>query len=123
MRSLEVRQSERSQALQKSLQDRCEKEVADITAILNELRQSILHELEAESQPIQLELFNTMEIEQFERDRTSLEARVNQIPAEIEQETGAIRARFANPTPRLFPLAIAYFVPEKLATNPETRFL
>ncbi|MBD0304639.1 MAG: hypothetical protein ICV85_21515, partial [Tolypothrix sp. T3-bin4] len=60
-------------------------------------------------------LFNNTEKEQFERNRSSLEARVEQIPAEIELETAAIRARFADPTPRLFPLAIIYLIPQKLA--------
>jgi superfamily II DNA or RNA helicase len=114
MRSLEVRMGERTAALQKSLQDRCDKEVADITAILTELQQNILKELQ-EPEVKQLELFSSNEREQFERNINSLKARVEQIPAEIEQETAAIRTRFSNPTPRLFPLAIAYLVPEKIA--------
>ncbi len=36
------------------------------------------------------------------------------IPEEIEQETAAIRARFADPQPRMFPVAVTYLVPEKL---------
>jgi hypothetical protein len=40
---------------------------------------------------------------------------VLQIPNEIAQETATIRARFANPQPRLFPVAVTYLVPEKLA--------
>lgn len=114
MLALEQRMRDRTGGLQKALQDRCEKEVKDITAILNELRESILSELQA-TQVVQLELFNNTEKEQFERNRSSLEARVEQIPAEIELETAAIRARFADPTPRLFPLAITYLIPQKLA--------
>lgn len=113
MQSLEARMSDRALALQKSLQDRCEKEVSDITAILNELRQSILNELE-EPEVRQLELFTTPEREQLERNLNSLKARIEQIPGEIERETAAVRARFANPTPRLFPLAITYLIPKKL---------
>jgi phosphoribosylaminoimidazole carboxylase (NCAIR synthetase) len=60
-------------------------------------------------------LFNTTEKEQFERNINSLKARVEQIPAEIEREVAAIGARFANPTPRLFPLAVTYLIPQKLA--------
>ncbi len=78
------------------------------------MRQSILHELD-EPEFKQLELFNTAETEQFERNINSLKARVEQIPAEIEREVAAIQARFANPTPRLFPLAVTYLVPQKLA--------
>lgn len=113
LRSLEVRMQERTSGLEKALQERCENEVTNITAILNELRQRILHELSEAEKPEQLELFNNTEKEQFDRNRNSLQARVEQIPAEIEQETAAIRARFANPEPRLFPLAIAFLIPQK----------
>jgi len=114
MQSLEVRMQDRAKSLQRELSDRAEKEAADITAILTELRQSILKELD-EPEFKQLELFNTAETEQFERNINSLKARVEQIPAEIEREVAAIQARFADPTPRLFPLAVTYLVPQKLA--------
>jgi superfamily II DNA or RNA helicase len=58
MQSLEVRQAERTASLEKALQERCRKEVADITAIMNELRQSIVAELTEAEQPQQLSLFN-----------------------------------------------------------------
>ncbi|PAX52197.1 DISARM system SNF2-like helicase DrmD [Brunnivagina elsteri] len=114
MQSLESRMEDRSKSLQRDLGDRAAKEAADITAILTELRQSILKELD-EPEFKQLELFNTAEVEQFERNINSLKARVEQIPAEIEREVAAIQARFANPTPRLFPLAVTYLIPQKLA--------
>jgi hypothetical protein len=44
-----------------------------------------------------------------------LQARVNQIPGEIEQETAAIRARYADPQPRLFPVSVMFVVPEGLS--------
>jgi len=37
------------------------------------------------------------------------------VPEEIERETAAVRARFASPQPRLFPVAVTYLVPESLA--------
>jgi ERCC4-related helicase len=113
LRSLEVRMSDRLNGLQKALEDRCEKEVADITDIMTELRQQILNELE-QPDVEQLELFSNTEKEQFERNLSSLQLRVEQIPQEIEQETAIIRARFSDPTPRLFPLAVTYLVPHKL---------
>ncbi len=112
LRSLEVRMADRTQGLQKKLQERCEKEVADVTAILTELRQRILNELE-QPEVEQLELFSTTEKEQFQRNQTSLQLRVEQIPEEIEQETALIRERFREPTPRLFPLAVTYLIPQK----------
>lgn len=117
MNSLETRMNDRANSLQKSLQERCEKEVMDITAILQELAKNITQELSAQQQPIQLELFSKTEKEQLERNRNSLQSRLQEIPLEIERETASIRARFANPSPRLFPLAITYLIPEKLARS------
>ena len=34
-----------------------------------------------------------------------------EIPGEIEKETEAIRARFADPQPRMFPVAVTFLVP------------
>jgi len=116
MQSLDVRKEERAVSLKNTLSERCEKEVADITAILNELKNSILRELEEVKPPLmQLSLFNENEREQFERNRRSLEERLQQIPIEIEQESNLIRKRFSDPTPRLFPLAITFLVPKKFA--------
>jgi len=113
MKSLEVRMGDRTTGLQKSLQDRCDQEVADITAILTELQRTIQKELQ-EPEVKQLELFNTNEREQLDRNINSLQKRLEQIPVEIKQETAAIYQRFSNPTPRLFPLAITYLIPHKL---------
>jgi molecular chaperone DnaK (HSP70) len=114
MQSLQVRMQDRAKSLQRDLSNRAEKEAADITAILTELQRSIEQEL---NQPEikQLELFNNTEKEQFERNVNSLKARLAQIPAEVEREVAAVKARFTNPTPRLFPLAVIYLVPQKLA--------
>ena len=112
LRSLEVRMGDRTQGLQKKLAERCEKEVADMTAVLTELRQQIIRELD-EPAVEQMELFSSVEKEQLERNLSSLRLRIEQIPQEIELEAKIIRARFAEPTPRLFPLAVAYLVPQK----------
>ena len=113
LRSLTTRMGDRTQGLQKKLAERCEKEVADMSAVLSELRQQIIRELD-EPEVEQMELFSSAEKEQLERNLNSLRLRVEQIPQEIEQEAAIIRARFAQPTPRLFPLAVAYLIPQKL---------
>jgi superfamily II DNA or RNA helicase len=117
--ALEARMRDRFAGLQKQLADRAEKEVKDITAILTELWDSIMAEVNKLEQPIQLELFNPTERDQFERDRMSLRIRAEQIPHEIEQESGAIRARFVDPQAHLFPVAITYLVPERIAREME----
>jgi hypothetical protein len=60
-------------------------------------------------------LFATEEQERFERNKDAMRTRVKEIPEEIERETEAIRARFANPQARMFPVAVTFLVPEKLA--------
>ena len=44
-------------------------------------------------------------------DEVGLEARLAQIP--VESETAQIRARYADPQPRLFPVAVTFLVPER----------
>jgi hypothetical protein len=112
IQSLKVRMQDRTKSLQKTLSDRAEKEAADITTILKELQTSIKNELN-EPEFKQLEIFSTIEKEQFERNINSLKTRLEEIPAEIEREVAAVKTRFENPTPRLFPLAVTYLVPQK----------
>jgi hypothetical protein len=112
--ALEVRMRDRVASLERTLADRATQEVAAITAVLTELRQSILAQLNAE--PVQqLELFSGSEGDQLERDVASLRGRADGIPAEIDEETAAIRRRFAHPTPRLFPVSVTLLVPERHA--------
>ncbi len=68
-----------------------------------------------EIEQLQLAGFSTAEKDQFERNMSALVERVEQIDAEIEQEQTAIHKRYADPQPRLFPVAITYLVPEHLA--------
>lgn len=84
-----------SKNLQRDLGDRAAKEAADITAILTELRQTILNELN-EPEFKQLKLFNTIEKEEFERNINSLKVIVEQVPVEIERKVAAIQTKFAN---------------------------
>lgn len=55
------------------------------------------------------------EREQFERNVDALRARVRAIPGEIEREVEAIKSRFADPQPRMFPVAVTWLVPESMA--------
>jgi superfamily II DNA/RNA helicase len=114
VRSLEIRMRDRTANLGRWLEERAEKEASDMRAILEELENHIWAELEEAEQP-QLELFSTPEREQFERNKGALRERLESIPEEIERETEAIRARYADPTPRLFPVAVTYLIPEKIA--------
>jgi superfamily II DNA or RNA helicase len=113
LKHLETRSAERTESLQRELKERADFEADTITRVLTELRDSITAKLgEA---PVQLNLFSDPEREQIERDRESLRARVERIPAEITEEVALVRARYAAPSPRLFPLALTVLVPAREA--------
>jgi hypothetical protein len=107
---------DRIDGLQRKLGERAAKEAGDIRAILTELQQAIAGQLdEPEYQQSFLPGFEPEEVEQFRRNQEAMRARLKEIPAEIERETAAIQARYANPQARLFPVAVTFLVPEKLA--------
>jgi len=115
MQALETRMRERTNGLQKLLAERADKEMNDITTILSELRNNILAELrQPEIVQLQLAGFTSAEQEQFERNMSALAQRAEQIEDEIVKEREVIRARFADPQPRLFPVAVTYLVPAHL---------
>jgi superfamily II DNA or RNA helicase len=114
LKSLERRAYDRADSLQRTLADRAEQEANTITAVLQELRRSIEAEL-TEPESEQLTLFSPDERNQFERDQDALRRRLEAIPADIDRETAAIRARYAAPAPRLFPAAVTFLVPRHLA--------
>ncbi|MEZ4862548.1 MAG: DISARM system SNF2-like helicase DrmD [Caldilineaceae bacterium] len=111
--ALDLRGQERTTSLQRVLAQRAAKEAADMQSILNELAQAIRAELREE--PLQLSLFNIDERQQYSRNVAALEARLAQIPAEIAQEQAVIARRYAEPQARLFPVAVTFVVPERLA--------
>ena len=117
--ALEARARDRTTGLRRKLAEREEKEVSDITAILTELKTAIEAELEepeaVERESTQLEFFPGSGEDEVQRNREFLEARLREIPGEIEAETSAIRKRFADPQQRLFPAAVTYLVPERVA--------
>lgn len=112
--ALEARGRDRTQSIQRLLAERAEAEIAKIQAIFAELERSIRAELD---DPHQLELFSTytaMEREQARRNHDFLRDRLRQIPSDQEREIQTIRARFSDPQPRLFPIAVTFLVPEGL---------
>lgn len=115
VQALESRKDDRMHHLENTLERRRDKDVADITGILEELKATIEGEIEKEREPEQLEMWNESEREQFRRNMDSLEARVAAIPDEIERESYAIRNRFKNPDARLFPVAITFLIPQGMA--------
>jgi superfamily II DNA or RNA helicase len=114
--ALEARMRDRTDGLKKALAERAEKEAHDIRTILTELQKAIQEQM---NDPTYQEAFlpgmAPTEQEQFERNVDALRRRVLEIPKEIEKETTEIKARFAEPQPRMFPVAVTFLVPEKSA--------
>ena len=114
--ALDARTKDRTDGLKKLLAERADKEVSDITAILTELETAIRGQLnDPDYQQSFLPGLAPVEQEQFERNVDALRRRLSEIPGEIEKETEAIRARFADPQPRMFPVAVTFLVPAQLA--------
>lgn len=117
MRAVEARSGERMRYLENTLRRRRNKEIDDITKILNELKSSIEREIhDSDSKKAkQLALWTTDEKQQLERNIERLQARVFEIPTEIENERQIIAERYAGPIARTFPVAIEFLFPESAA--------
>jgi len=113
LRALEARMRDRTKTLQSRLDERADAEVAAMRSAIGELLTSIRVQLN-DVEP-QMQLFTTPEREQLERDRSALERRLDELPEEMQREERLIRERYANPTPRLFPVSVTYLVPQGLA--------
>ena len=111
--AIDARAKERTESLTRIVGERRDEEIAKITAVLEQLRRQILDEL-AGPEAEQLALFDDDEREQLERDRDFLRARAEEIPAEIEREVASLRRRFADPEPRVFPVAVELLVPRSV---------
>ena len=111
--ALEARENDRTETLESRLSARRDREISDVTKVMQDLAARIDSEL-AEPEG-QLELFTLDERQQLERDVVSLQARLDRIPAEIERETDRIRRRYSEADPRLFPFAVLFLVPRSIA--------
>jgi hypothetical protein len=118
-RSLEARFKDRVESLEKTLAKAAEREKADITSVLTELRATILTRLEnIESDIKQLELpFGDPQARQAETDVAGLRARLDAIPAEIVEEQRLIDARYADVHPLMFPAAVTFIVPGRFSSD------
>lgn len=114
--ALEARMTERTKNLESILKERVETEVSKLVSVLRELERAIRKELD-DGGTIQLAFDFAEEREQRERDLSALRRRLEQIPGEIEEETKHLRARYRNPSARLFPVAITYLVPQRSVTE------
>lgn len=112
--ALVAREKDRTRTLQSRLDRKREREIGDLTSVLQELESRIRKELKEAKEPQQLDLFKPDEEEQWKKDRHLLEIRLSKIPEELQQETAAMARRYENPSARLFPVAVEWLIPERL---------
>ncbi len=110
--AVEARSRDRLKYLENTLNRRKESEIADLTAVLDDLAKSIRKELTDSSlQTVQLTIWPEDERNQLKQDIEALKARLARIPEEEKNEVTAIESSYANPTARTFPVAILFIVP------------
>lgn len=112
--ALDARAKERSESLQKQLETRREQEVNNITLVMQELQRAIEKELD-EPTVRQMELPTMEERDQRSSDVEALRYRLTQLPTELENEVNALTRRYENVQARLFPVAVSFLVPQRLA--------
>ncbi len=112
--TVEARSRDRLRFLENTLSRRKNSEIADLLSVLGELEKTICEELEPESRPQQLLLFELEDEErnQVRKDIEALKMRLERIPEEKELETAAIERRYAGLTERTFPVAVVFLLPE-----------
>ena len=104
--------------LSRTFEARANDDAQAVERILNELKASIEALLVSpEFEQLQLTLQSSgkeSERAQLRFDEESLQRRLTEIPDEIEREQEAVRVRYADPVPRMFPAALTLIVPERL---------
>ncbi len=113
IQALEARMQERTRNLQKFLDDRSEREVVNITAVIQELERSIRETLVTKDDRQMQFDWTEAEKQQRERDLGSLNNRLKELPSELAHEIEHLRSRYRDPQPRLFPVAVTFLVPPR----------
>jgi superfamily II DNA or RNA helicase len=122
--TLANRSSAKRRSLDKLIASRCDEEAAAMQDILTELERSIRAALDDSGYWHQASLFEIeSERDQLRKDRQALTDRLASLPAVRDQETAALRHRYADPVARWFPAAITFLVPASIAhaTGPNGR--
>lgn len=117
--ALDQRSRERTDSLMRKLEEQEAAQLSTIESVLYELKRSIETEFATINVPEQLALFPTEEERsQLRRDLDALHRRLEEIPTDIATEQEAIRRRYRNPEPRLFPVSVTFFVPTNEGAMP-----
>ncbi|MFH8633389.1 DISARM system SNF2-like helicase DrmD [Streptomyces lydicus] len=116
LRALRTRANTKFRSLESLLAKRCDQEVEGVRSVLADLERAIRDRLDDHVHWEQGSFFEIDdERRQLRADREALRERLTAIPALVESETEALRSRWADPTPRWFPVAVTLLVPSALA--------
>jgi superfamily II DNA or RNA helicase len=116
IKALERRRDERQGGIGRMLTANAEQEARTAEETLDELAVAIAKALDDDPHE-QLPLFELSGDErmQLHRDREALRERLQRIPSDIEEAKDAVRRRYADPTPRFFPVAVEFLIPRRAA--------
>jgi superfamily II DNA or RNA helicase len=110
----ESRSRDRLKFLESTLERRKHGDIKDITGLLTELAATLRRELEpAKVKQLELSLGLENERLQLRRDVAALQARLDRIPKEREEEIAAIERRYSGFAHRTFPVAVFFILPAR----------
>ena len=122
--AIDWRTRTRQEALERKLAQRRDAEQARVTANLDQFAASLRQALAEDDADAEAALFSraeaaktTEELQQYRRDRQSWAQRLAGLDAERDRELAAIAARYRDPTPHRFPVAVVFVVPRQEATR------
>jgi superfamily II DNA or RNA helicase len=118
--AMEARAKDLLSSLKRSLGERADADVKNLTEVMLQLQTSIQRELASINggQPDQLGLFDERsesERKQRRSDIDTMRRRGEEIPQEIERETERLRRRYGDPREIVFPAAVSFLVPRRFA--------
>lgn len=116
--AVNARARERRASLERTLNERADRDERSARAAAEELVRSIEAELaRVESgQAEQLSMFDVSDSEQTEQVRRDIEAlrrRLQEIPTEVDRESKRLRERYDDPQLAVFPAAVLFLVPSR----------
>ncbi len=117
--ALDWRAGQRRQSLETKLARRQEDEARRVTDNLDRFAAALQAQLAEEPDDAQLALdfADENELAQRRRDRASWGDRLARLAGDRDRDLAAIAARYADPQPHLFPVAVVFVVPRREVTR------
>lgn len=110
--AIETRRDERAKSIERELVQRRDAELRESAEIFEALKRELESKLLEQNQGAMLISGVSEEADLIARNKSEINARLSRIPAEAASSKAVITARYAELTPRAFPLAVSLLVPE-----------